>query len=106
MGKVARDLSFEVVSLDRDMDADIKTDIMDCDYTQYEPKHFDVIWASPPRTEYIRARTTNPHSAQKSTTNQHDKKSNQQPINMTMATNDSKDDDDNGNDNDKDNNHQ
>jgi hypothetical protein len=58
VGKVARDLSFEVVSLDRDMDADIKTDIMDCDYTQYEPKHFDVIWASPPRTEYIRARTT------------------------------------------------
>ena len=29
VGKVARELGFEVISLDRDMEADIKTDIMD-----------------------------------------------------------------------------
>ena len=58
MGKVARQLGFEVVSLDRDMDADIKTDIMDWDFKQYEPKRFDIIWASPPCTEYSRAKTT------------------------------------------------
>ena len=58
VGKVARELGFEVVSLDRDMDADIKTDIMDWDFKQYEPKHFQIIWASPPCTEYSRAKTT------------------------------------------------
>ena len=58
VGKVARQLGFEAVSLDRDMDADIKTDIMDWDYTQLEPTAFDVIWASPPCTEYSRAKTT------------------------------------------------
>ena len=47
VGKIARDLGFEVVSLDKDMEADIKTDIMDWDFRQYPNKHFDVNWASP-----------------------------------------------------------
>jgi len=58
VGKIARELGWEVVCLDRDMDADIKCDIMDWDYKVYEPGAFDVIWASPPCTEYSRAKTT------------------------------------------------
>ena len=57
VGKVAREMGFEVVCLDRDMGADIKSDIMDWDYKIYEPGSFDVIWASPLCTEYSRAKT-------------------------------------------------
>ena len=57
VGKVARELGFEVVCLDRDMEADIKSDIMDWDYHVYDPGSFDVIWASPPCTEYSIAKT-------------------------------------------------
>jgi len=57
VGKVATQLGFEVISLDRDMPADIQKDIMDWNYKVYEPKQFDVIWASPPCTEYSKAKT-------------------------------------------------
>ena len=56
VGKVAETLGIEVVSLEL-KNADINTGILSWDYTTYEPKHFDVIWASPPCTEYSRALT-------------------------------------------------
>ena len=56
VGKIARIFKMEATSLDRDMAADIKTDIMDWDYQAYPPKSFDVIWA-PPCTEYSKAKT-------------------------------------------------
>ena len=43
VGKVFKEWGWEVVSLDRDTEADIKTDIMDWDYRTYEPGYFDVV---------------------------------------------------------------
>ena len=58
VGKVFKESGWTVVSLDRDMDADIKTDIMDWDYkSMYELGSFDVLWTSPPCTEYRVAKT-------------------------------------------------
>ena len=56
VGKVARELGHEVVCLDRDLEADLQCDIMDWDYKVFLPGAFDVIWASPPFTEYSRAK--------------------------------------------------
>ena len=57
VGKVAEQLRYDVTSLDS-KDADINIDILNWDYHQYQPKHFDVIFASPPCQEYSRAKTT------------------------------------------------
>ena len=51
VGDVCKRLGCTVVSLDRDMDADIRSDIMDWDYRTYPPGYFDAVWASPPCTE-------------------------------------------------------
>ena len=58
IGEVAVNYNFEVISLDKDMDATFKTDIMDWNYKVYPPNYFDVIWSSPPCTEYSIAKTT------------------------------------------------
>ena len=57
VGKVARDLGFNVISLDL-KNADINCDILEWDYKQFDRNHFDFIWSSPPCTEYSRAKTT------------------------------------------------
>ena len=57
VGKVAEQLGYEVVSLDL-KDADINCDILEWDYTTYPVNYFDIVWASPPCTEYSRAKTT------------------------------------------------
>ena len=58
VGNVCKALGMDVVSLDRDMPADIRSDIMNWNYKTYSPHDFDVIWASPPCTEYIMVNTT------------------------------------------------
>ena len=57
VGDVAKELGYEVISLDRDMEATIQCDIMDWDSTMYPTGYFDVIWVSPPCTEYSRCKT-------------------------------------------------
>ena len=57
VGNVFRERGWDVTSLDRDMQADIKADILDWDYRQFPPGHFYFIWASPPCTEYSKAKT-------------------------------------------------
>ena len=48
VGKVCKELGYEVVSLDL-AGADINTDILEWDYKKdYKPDDFDCIWASPP----------------------------------------------------------
>ena len=56
VGKVAKEFGFDVVSLDL-KNADINSDILHWDYQQYPTGHFDFIHASPPCTEYSKAKT-------------------------------------------------
>ena len=56
VGKVAKNRGFDVVSLDL-KNADINCDILQWDYKIYPMGYFDMIWSSPPCTEYSRAKT-------------------------------------------------
>ena len=53
---VGKEFPGEVVSLDILGRPTHKTDILEWDYTTYPSGHFDMIWASPPCTEYSTAR--------------------------------------------------
>lgn len=57
VGKVAKALGWEVVSLDL-KNADIQTDILEWDFSVFPVCVFDFVWASPPCAEYSRAKTT------------------------------------------------
>jgi site-specific DNA-cytosine methylase len=52
VGKVCKELGYEVLSLDLDERADIVCDILEWDYKQYKPGDFNIVWASPPCDEY------------------------------------------------------
>jgi len=57
IGKVCDYLGWESVSVDFILPADHNCDIMDFDYKQYPKDHFDIVWSSPPCTEYSKAKT-------------------------------------------------
>ena len=56
VGRVAREFGFSVISLDL-KNANINEDILQWDYKQFGMRKIDIIWASPPCTEYSRAKT-------------------------------------------------
>ena len=51
-GKIAFEKGYNNLSLDMDGKSDITISIMDWDYKKYPPNSFDIIWSSPPCTEY------------------------------------------------------
>ena len=57
VGKVAKELGFDVVSLDL-KDANINTDILNWDYKQFNRNNFQIIWVSPPCVEYSITKAT------------------------------------------------
>ena len=52
VGKCCKELGWDTVSVDMILPADHKCDIMDFNYKQYDKDEFDIVWASPPCTNY------------------------------------------------------
>jgi len=52
VGKCCDALGWESVSVDMILPADHQCDIMDFDYKQYPKDYFDIVWSSPPCTNY------------------------------------------------------
>jgi hypothetical protein len=57
VGKCCDALGWNSVSVDMILPADHQVDIMDFDYKQYPKDYFDIVWASPPCTEYSKAKS-------------------------------------------------
>lgn len=57
VGKCCDALGWESISVDMILPANHQCDIMDFDYKQYPKDDFDIVWASPPCTEYSKAKT-------------------------------------------------
>jgi len=57
VGKCCQQLGWDVVSVDLLLPADHQVDIMDFDYKQYPKDEFDIVWASPPCTQYSKAKS-------------------------------------------------
>jgi site-specific DNA-cytosine methylase len=67
VGSVFLDHGWEVISLDRDLPADINCDILSWDYqSTFPPNYFQFIWASPPCTEYSIAKTVGTRNIEES----------------------------------------
>ncbi len=57
IGKCCDALGWDSISVDLLLPADHQVDIMDFDYKQYDKDYFDIVWASPPCTEYSKAKS-------------------------------------------------
>ena len=60
VGEVFRERGHDVLAVDCDpkTNADEISDILDWDYKRFQPREFDIIWASPPCTQYSICRTS------------------------------------------------
>ena len=60
VGRIFKERGHDVLAVDCDpkTDADEISDILAWDYRRFEPRDFDVIWASPPCTQYSICRTS------------------------------------------------
>jgi len=52
VGRVCEELGHNVISVDFIFEATHKTDIMKFNYKQYDKNFFDIVWSSPPCTNY------------------------------------------------------
>ena len=52
VGKVCKEIGWQVTSLDIDPRADINCDILEWDYKQLPKNSFDIVWGSPPCENY------------------------------------------------------